>query len=467
VSEERREAEALWRYGVIRELLEPSLTPAERGALARALSASVHRYLDGSLRSVSRSSVDRWVRAYRAGGFRALYPHARQRGARSDAGLLGLAVALKAEAPERTGAQIAEIIARAEADRAAGEGRKPRRSPAVRTIQRHLARSGLGGRGAAHRGGPSFRRFEAERPNELWIADCMHGPAVGSRKAILMCIEDDHSRYIPGARFVFVESTVQLEGVLRSAFRAHGLPERLYCDNGQIFSSGRLEQICARLGIALVHSRPRRPEGRGKLERFFGTLRSRFLTEVKARGRPPEDLAELNRLLWAWLARGYHHQPHSETGERPAERYARLRPRYGTEAELTEAFLWHERRKVGPKVPLVSLHGNTYEVDEALRGREVTLYFDPHELTRVEIRLGERSFGYGKAHVISRHTHPRAGAQQPPARQPAAKTGIDYLELLEREHRRDQRQIDYRRVIGEDAGERDGRADRHHDDQKE
>jgi len=467
VSEDRREAEALWRYGLIRELLEPSLTRAERGALACALTASVHRYVDGSLRSVSRSSVDRWVRAYRAGGFRALYPRARQGGARSDGELLGLAVALKAEAPERTGAQIAEIVARVEVDRAAAERREPRRRPAARTIQRHLARSGLGGRGGARSSGPSFRRFEAQRANELWIADCMHGPAVGSRKAILMCIEDDHSRYIPGARFVFAESTVRLEGVLRCAFQAHGLPDRLYCDNGQIFSSGRLEQICARLGIALVHSRPRRPEGRGKLERFFATLRSRFLTEVKARGRPLEDLGELNRLLWAWLARGYHRRVHSETGECPAERYARLHPRYGTEAELTEAFLWHERRKVGPKVPLVSLHGNTYEVDDALRGQEVTLYFDPHELGRVEIRLGERRFGYAKPHVISRHAHPRAGAPQPPERQPAPNTGIDYLELLEREHRRDQRRIDYRRLIGEDAGERDGRADGRADDHKD
>jgi len=461
VSEDRREDEALWRYGLIRELLESSLTPAERGALARALTASVHGYLDGSLRSVSRSSVDRWVRAYRAGGFRALYPRVRQGGPRSDGELLELAVALKTEAPERTGALIAEIIARVERDRGATAGRKPRRAPAARTIQRHLARSGLGGRSAAHSGARSFRRFEAERPNELWIADCMHGPAVSSRKAILMCIEDDHSRYIPGARFVFVESIVRLEGVLRAAFLAHGIPERLYCDNGQIFSSGRLEQICAGLGIALVHSRPRCPEGRGKLERFFATLRSRFVTEFKARRRPPADLAELNRLLWAWLARGYHDRPHSETGERPAERYARLRPRYGTEAELTEAFLWHERRKVGPKLPLVSLHANTYEVDDALRGREVTLYFDPYELGRVEVRVGERRFGYAKPQVISRHAHPRAGAQQqPPQRQPAQRTGIDYLQLLEREHRRDQRPIDYLRVIGE----RDGH---HHHNKKD
>ena len=140
----------------------------------------------------------------------------------------------------------------------------------------------------------------ARARGECWAVVGQCGVEFGERGVEDAVARAENDR--AGARFVFAESTVRLEGVLRSAFQAHGLPDRLYCDNGQIFSSGRLEQICARLGIALVHSRPRRPEGRGTLERFFATLRSRFLTEVKA--RPPEDPAELNRLLWAWLARG-------------------------------------------------------------------------------------------------------------------------------------------------------------------
>ena len=463
-----REVEALWRYGLIRDLLEPGLSPRERGELARGLAAGVHRYRDGSLRSVSRTTIGRWVRAYRLGGFAALYPRVRRVAPRTAPSLLSLAVALKLEASERTGAQIAEIIARHEAGEAEREGRAARRCPSVRTVQRHLERAGHGGRRSGAADGPRFRRFEAERANELWIADCLHGPLVAARKAILICLEDDHSRFIPGARFVYAESTVRLEGVLRSAFRARGVPERLYTDNGSIFACGRLAQICARLGIALVHSRPGRPEGRGKLERFFATLRSQFLREVAARGVPVADLADLNRLLWAWLARAYHRQVHSETGEPPGERYARVRPRYATEHELTAAFQWTERRRVGPKVATVSLYGNVYEVDQALRGRVVELRFDPHELHAVEIVHGERSFGLAKPFVIGRHAHPRAVAQQPSTDKAPPATGIDYLDLLAREHERSQRGIDYRALPGADGPDHGEQADqRDTDDEQE
>jgi putative transposase len=464
VDEQRREAEALWRYGLIRDLLEDGLSAGERGRLARGLASVVHRYVDGSLRSVSRRTIDRWARAFRLGGFRALYPHARSVGPRTDGSLLGLAVALKAEAPQRTGAQIAQIIVRHERDRAAADGRAARRCPAARTVQRQLERSGYGGRRSRAVNGPRYRRFEAGAPNELWIADCLHGPPVAGRRSILMCLEDDHSRFIPGARFVFAESTVRLEAVLRSTFRAHGVPARLYADNGSIFSSGRLSQICARLGIALVHSRPGRPEGRGKLERFFETLRSQLLSELAAREQPVGDLAELNRLLWAWLACSYHRQAHSETGESPAERYARCVPRYATEQQLAEAFLWSERRRVGPKVPTVSLHGNTYEVDEALRGKTVWLYFDPHELRAVEVRHDGRSFGLAKPFSVGRHAHPRATTPEQPRTQQAARprTAIDYLELLAREHERRQRGIDYRRLEGA-GGVGGGSEDHDHD----
>jgi putative transposase len=468
VSEDRREAEALWRYGLIRDLLSVELSARERGALARGLAAGVHRYVDGSLRSVSRTTIGRWVRAYRLGGFRGLYPRVRRIRPRTDGALLVLAVALKAEAPERTGAQIAEIIARHEAREAEREGRAVRRCPAVRTVQRHLERAGHGGRRSRAPQGPRYRRFEAERPNELWIADCLHGPSVAGRKAILICLLDDHSRYIPGARFVYAEWIVRLEGVLRSAFQAHGLPARLYCDNGSIFTSGQLVRICARLGIALVHSRPGRPEGRGKLERFFATLRGRFLRELAARPEPVGELGELNRLLWAWLARVYHRRVHSETGESPAERYARVTPRYAADRELMEAFVWSELRRVGPRVATVSLYGNAYEVDAALRGRTVELRFDPHELRRIEVFHDGRSFGLAKPFLVSRHAHPRAAPEPPPADNTPPRTGIDYLDLLEREHQRSQRGIDYRALPGADGREHgaDGH-DRENDENKE
>ena len=103
------------------------------------------------------------------------------------------------------------------------------------------------------------------------------------------------------------------------------MPRAVYVDNGSAFVSA--PSCCGRwptLGIRLVHSRPRRPQGRGKIERFFATVRIQFLVEVEARG--VADLAELNRLFAAWVETVYHRRVHSETGETPLERLARRRP---------------------------------------------------------------------------------------------------------------------------------------------
>jgi len=177
--------------------------------------------------------------------------------------------------------------------------------------------------------------------------------------------------------------------------------------------------------VRLVHSRPGRPEGRGKIERVFETVRIQFLVEVEA--RPPQDLAGLNRLFSAWVETVYHRRVHSETGEAPIDRLlAAGPPTLPTPAALHEAFLWSETRTV-TKTATVSLHGNTFEIDAALVGSRVEVVFDPFDLTSVEIRFQGRPMGNGIPAVIGRHSHPRA---RPEAAPPPAPTGIDYLDLL-------------------------------------
>ena len=307
----------------------------------------------------------------------------------------------------------------------------------MRTVQRYLAHKGLRrGQGASERVG--FGRFEAERPNELWVADALHGPVAATqrggnvkRKAICFAILDDHSRLCVGAYFEPAETELRLERTLRAALQARGIPDALYVDNGSPFASEQLARACAVLGIRLIHSRPGRPEGRGKIERFFRTLREQFLIEA---GRRELSLPELNRLLRAWLERSYHRRAHTETGESPAVRFAAARPRYVSDTELHDAFLWSVMRVVS-KTATVSLHGNRYEVDAALCGRSVELIFDPYALGKVEVRWAGRSFGEAVAHEVSRHVHPRAEADLD--LEPPKPTGIDYLALLETEHERD------------------------------
>jgi putative transposase len=211
-----RQEEALWRYGLIREPADARLSCAERGALVRWLAARLHAHPSGELRSVWRTTLDDWIRAYRRSGFGALLPRQRASVPRTPRALLEQAEALRRENPQRTAAQIARIIA------AANGGR----GPSASTVERHLRRRGLT-RAALRGERQAFGRFEAEAPNELWVADCLHGPLIEGRRAILFGVLDDHSRLVVGARFCHAESMVRLEGVLRSAFQARGLPGRL------------------------------------------------------------------------------------------------------------------------------------------------------------------------------------------------------------------------------------------------
>ena len=327
---------ALYRYSLIRPLADPGLSPTERGRLVRELAAQVHLGPSGEPVTVSRASLDRWIRAWRAGGFDALIPAERQVAPRTDAEALELAARLKREHPARTAAHIARIV---EAEQGW--------APSPRTLQRHFARLELTTRPD---GNPprAFGRFEAAEPDEMWISDGLHGPIVAGGRAVLFALLDDHSRYVPGHRWGHGEDTLGMQAALHDAVKTHGCPRKLYCDNGAAYASGQLAWSAAVLDIRLVHSRPGKPQGRGKIERWNRTVRDQFLVEIEAAGGVC-SLDDLNRLFTAWLHQQYHRGVHSETGATPAERYhaegrtPAPRPDSGL---LRRAFLWREQRRV-------------------------------------------------------------------------------------------------------------------------
>jgi putative transposase len=205
----------------------------------------------------------------------------------------------------------------------------------------------------------------------------------------------------------------------------------IYVDNGAPFIAGPLTRACAVLGIRLTHSAPGEPAGRGKIERFFRTVRGQFLVEATTRG--VADLDELNRLFTAWVEQIYHRRIHRETGQTPLARFTAAGPPALPSADLLrEAFLWSATRTV-TKTATVSLAGNRYETDAALVGRRVELIFDPFDLTAVEIRYHQQSFGTATVHDIATHVHPTAAGHHDTDDPPVA-SGIDYLELVAAEH---------------------------------
>jgi putative transposase len=146
-------------------------------------------------------------------------------------------------------------------------------------------------------------RREAAAPNEIWQADhtqldiLILDEQQRPLRPWLTVIEDDHSRAIAGyVVFVGAPSALQTALALRHAIRrkAHpawpvcGIPEILYCDHGSDFTSRHIEAVCADPRTCLVHSTAGVPQGRGKLERLFGTITSKLLCGLPG-WLPPES----------------------------------------------------------------------------------------------------------------------------------------------------------------------------------
>lgn len=422
---ERARKIALFRYQLIREPADPELSTKQRGKMVRAIAAQEHTDPFGKPVRYSRDTLDRWIRAWRRGGFDALVPVPRQSSPRTSSEVVDMALGLKKENPARTAAQVRRVL-QTQMGWAPGE----------RTIQRWFAEHGLISAEAS--GSPAvFGRFEASRPNELWTGDAMHGPRVGGRKTYLFAFIDDYSRLLVGYRFGYAEDAVRLAVALRPALATRGVPGRIYVDNGSAFVDSWLLRACATLGIKLTHSAPGRPEGRGKIERFYRTVRDQFLVEITGEA-PVEgrhhvtDLIELNRYFTAWAETEYHRREHSETGQEPLKRWMAADPvATPTPEALEEAFRWEERRLVR-KTATVELHGNRYRVDPALVGRKVELVFDPFDLTRLDVRYQGKSWGLATPFEITRHSHPKARPETPPEQ--VTPTGIDYARILADTH---------------------------------
>lgn len=426
MDDEKRRDIALFRYVFVSRLADPDLSAAGRGRLVRELASVDHLGPFGEYVRVSRPTLDRWHRAYRCGGFDALMPKERSSTPVTPVDVLELAVDLKRQAPDRTATQVCRLIVEAYGS-----------APSPRTLQRHFKRCGLGRRRA---GSPArvYGRFEADAPNDLWTGDALHGPKIGvrRRKIYLFAFVDDHSRLLCGYRWGYSEDTIRLEYALRAGLQSRGIPAAAYVDNGSAFVSKQLLSALGRLGIRMIHSPPGEPAGRGKIERFFRTVRDQFLVELDAKLADSDIAAsttidDVNRWFTAWVEQVYHHQTHSETGQSPLERWRQSAPTapIPTPDRLTEAFLWSETRTV-TKTATVNLHGNVYEVDAVLVGRKVELRFDPFDLINIDVYYQNLHMGTAIVHTIGRWTrHPNVPAETDDDK-PTPAPGIDYLTLV-------------------------------------
>ncbi len=216
------------------------------------------------------------------------------------------------------------------------------------------------------------KKFEKEHVNELWVSDFMHGPVVNKKKTYLCCIIDDHSRLITGYGWYYSENSLSLEITLKSAISRYGVPKVLYCDNGSAYISENIQLSCARIGTALVHTKPYDPAAKGKIERFNRTVRQMFMPNADF-----TNLEVLNKCFADWIERHYNRAKHSTTKESPIDRFVAdiAQVKRISENEMQQLFLQRLKRKV-KKDSTISLNSKDYEVPSKYISEYIELRFD-------------------------------------------------------------------------------------------
>lgn len=232
------------------------------------------------------------------------------------------------------------------------------------------------------------KRKSWEKPfiNMLWTGDFTYSIYInigGNRKKqVYLCsFIDDHSRLIVGGEFSFTMDTVAMESVLIKSFCTYGIPQALYLDNGGPFVQESLVMTGSKLGFQVIHSKPGDPCTRGKKERFYSTLKNKFIAPLLLRHKDEViTLDFLNEEFKKWLYNDYHHHYHSGIEMTPYDKYMKSKPSVNVRMKekeiIDQAFLHSISRKVSGDA-LVSIDSVKYEVPGQFIGQLVELRFNP------------------------------------------------------------------------------------------
>ncbi len=371
------EAVAIFRSQVIGPAVCRDLRRGELASVLHTLSKASFTPPDAAVsRSYAVPTLQRWYYAYQNHGLDGLVPKPR-----SDQ---GYAQALTKEQrqllldirEENRGVSVPVILRTLVAD-----GRLQEAIVSEPTVRRLYADHGLDRQTLRRSEGGQRLRWQADSVGQLWHADVCHGPSlrIGGRTVPLRvhAILDDASRYILAIKAASNEREVQMLELLVQAIRRHGACQTLYLDNGSTYSGHALATACARVDITLLHAKPYDPQARGKMERFWRTLREGCLDHLGH----VSSLHDVQVRLLAFLDRHYHVAPHGGlVGKTPAQVFASKGHRFVSEDALKEALTVRQSRRVKTD-GTVPVGGIDWEVQHGfLAGRKVTIartLFDP------------------------------------------------------------------------------------------
>jgi len=247
--------------------------------------------------------------------------------------------------------------------------------------------------------------FAKAHANDLWQVDTLHGPWLRfqrGQKAVqvfLIAFIDDASRVIAHGEFFEADNTENLLTCFQTALYKRGVPKAIYADNGSNYASKEFGQICARLGAVLIHTPIRDGASKGKIERFFRTVRDQYFTRNLD---GISCMAELNEHFTRWVEDTYHTREHSTPGMRPLDRFGLdlSRIRHFQQSTFNEELFYLETTRKVRVDNTFSFQNIRYEAPRDLRGNTIAL------------RYSRFSDGPGRL-PVAYHEGERIGAAEP------------------------------------------------------
>lgn len=432
---------AQFRFGLIAPIVcRAALSHGERYELLHKIQKGEYDIPYSTRKKIGLRTLEKYLQMYEKGGLSALKPKKRDRSIRIPVQYLEEAAMLRRENRRRSILQIIDMLEKS--------GHVPPGIIKRSTLYDYFVKLNIARKTTGLK--ETYRKYGASYRGEILQGDVHHTLHLPDpvregykRQVYLFAWIDDYSRLVFG-EFYWAEKLPALENTLKKWIVKYGVPENIYCDNGAVYSSHHLKNICGYLGVNLLHSRPYKPQGKGKCEKFFQIVESSFKSEAMLlinEGKVT-TIEELNKYFFTWTDKFYNQRIHSATKQKPSAMWE------SGENEIKkldlnsiyEAFLYEEERSVS-KTGIVHINTNEYEVESILAQKKITVRYDPYDLSK-----GVRIFYEGKqyqdatpAKIRRHHKKNFVNVEE----EVSLHTGLNFLEILTQESAKEIRGISF------------------------
>lgn len=367
---------ALFKFSLIAPLVNDSYLEPSKSAFFRNVSAKTH-YFEGKPMRVSVATLKNWYNRYNKDGFESLVH--KQRSDKGESRVLDLSTKSRTleildEFPHITAVSVYDILLE--------EGVLNKHLVSLSTVSRFIRYNRI----KPNRDTLERRAYEHQNPNDMWQADTSVGPYIvingKTTKTYLIMFIDDSSRVVTGFSFFIADNAVNMQYVFRDSISKFGLPKKLYVDNGSPYKNEQLSLICASLGVILIHSKPYSPQGKGKIERMFRTIKDGWMRRVN--WKDFSCLDDINKSLFSFIS-SYHHRKHSSLKGCPLDKFHTLENiKYLEPAKLNSAFLHTFTRKVKGD-STISINCTQFEVPSIFIGNRISVRHAPLDMSKAYI----------------------------------------------------------------------------------